>query len=142
VSEISKAQLVGAWRLVSIESSDDRRALSHPFGSNPSGQLLYEDNGRMSAQLVRSDLARFETDDNLAAADGEAVAAWRGYVGYFGTFSVDSTAGTVTHHVEGAWFPNFEGRDQVRSCRLDGDRLELGGPTPYGMTRITWERIA
>jgi hypothetical protein len=54
---------------------------------------------------------------------------------------VDAAAGTVTHHVEGAWFPNFEGGDVVRACHLDGDRLELGGPTPYGMTLIIWERV-
>ncbi|HLW96611.1 MAG TPA: lipocalin-like domain-containing protein [Solirubrobacteraceae bacterium] len=141
MTELSLAVLVGAWRLVSIESTDEAGVVSYPFGQDPTGQLLYESNGRMSAQLVRSDRTRFGSEDNLAASDGEAVAAWRGYVGYFGTFSVDAVAGTVTHHVEGAWFPNFEGRDQLRSCRLDGNRLELGGPTPYGMTLISWERI-
>jgi len=142
MTEISPDALVGAWRLVAIESTDEAGAVSHPFGPDPSGQLIYQPNGRMSAQLVRSARTRCVSEDNLAATDSEAVAAWRGYVGYFGTFSVDASAGTVTHHVEGAWFPNFEGRDQIRSCRLDGNRLELGGPTPYGMTRISWERIA
>lgn len=32
--------------------------------------------------------------------------AWRGYFGYFGTFSVDIDAGAVIHHVQAGWFPN------------------------------------
>ena len=142
MAEISQAALVGAWRLVSLESTDADGVVSRPIGADAIGQIVYHATGRMSAQIVRAARPRFASDDNVAAADGEAAAAWRGYVGYFGTYSVDAAAGIVTHHVEGAWFPNFEGGDVVRTCRVDGERLELGGPTPYGMTLITWERIA
>jgi len=46
----------------------------------------------------------------------------------------------VIHHVEGSWFPNLDGTDVVRTCRLDGDRLVLEARTDFGQTFIIWER--
>lgn len=45
------------------------------------------------------------------------------YVAYFGTYTVDATKGTVTHHVEGSLRPDYTGTDQVRPFRVDGDQL-------------------
>ena len=95
----------------------------------------------MSAQIVRTDQPRFASDDNTQALPDEMAAAWRGYIGYFGTFTVDPEAGIVTHHVEGALFPNLDGTDVVRTCRLDGDRLVLEAHTKFGQTVIIWERV-
>ncbi len=46
--------------------------------------------------------------------------------------SVDAAqAATVTHHVEGSWFSNISGADQVRGVRVDADLLVLEGLTPF-----------
>ncbi|MFL6443658.1 MAG: lipocalin-like domain-containing protein [Candidatus Sulfotelmatobacter sp.] len=45
-------------------------------------------------------------------------------MGYWGTFTVDSRAGIVIHHIEGGgWFPNWIGQKQIRSFRFSGDEL-------------------
>jgi hypothetical protein len=132
------AELLGTWTLVALEVIGPDGTVSHPLGAAPRGQLIYDDAGRMSAQLVRSDEPRFASDDNQRASAAEAASAWRGFIGYFGTFSIDAQAGTVTHHVEGAWFPNMADMDQVRSVRIERDRLLLEGQTPMGRAVITW----
>jgi Lipocalin-like domain len=133
-----RAGLLGTWRLVTLEMIGADGAVTLPLGAAPRGQLVYDDAGRMSAQLVRSDEPRFTSDDNRQALSAEAASAWYGYIGYFGTFSLDAQALTVTHHVEGAWFPNMAGMDQVRSVRIEGGRLVLEGATPMGRAVITW----
>ena len=53
---------------------------------------------------------------------------------------VDAGAGTVTHFIEGALFPNLENKAQVRTFRLKEDRLILEAATPWGVIRNTWIR--
>jgi hypothetical protein len=42
----------------------------------------------------------------------------------------------VTHFIEGAAFPNLEHKAQVRSFRLEGDRLVLEAATPWASSAI------
>jgi lipocalin-like protein len=44
---------------------------------------------------------------------------------YAGTYTVDSSAKTVTHYVEISWDQSRTGASQVRIYKLDGDRLTL-----------------
>jgi hypothetical protein len=56
---------------------------------------------------------------------------------YWGTFTLDSAAGTVTHHVMGADRANWIGSDQVRQFRFEGeDRLVLS----LGPQDLVWQR--
>jgi hypothetical protein len=82
----------------------------------------------MSVHIADPRRPRFASPDRLLATDAEVRAAFDGYFGYFGTYSVDEKAGTMTHHVEGAAFPNYAGTDQTRQLTIDGDRLELATP--------------
>jgi hypothetical protein len=54
-------------------------------------------------------------------------AAWPGY---FGRFTLDVAAATVTHHIDADWFPNLAGVEQVRRYHFDGDTLVLAADTP------------
>lgn len=77
----------------------------------------------------------------------EALAAYRGYVGYFGTFTVHDTAKPqhVMHHLEGALNPAM-GPEFQRFYQFTGNVLRLGTPptTTDGKTtggRLFWERL-
>jgi hypothetical protein len=48
-----------------------------------------------------------------------------GYDAYFGTYTVDERAGTITHRVEGSLFPEDLGKDFVRLLTLTDDTLTL-----------------
>ena len=68
----------------------------------------------------------------------EAKAALDGVVAYFGKYSVDETARTVTHHRQGSVQPGDKG-DLIRGYEFVGDRLIL---RPLGTTtEVHWERI-
>jgi hypothetical protein len=95
----------------------------------------------MSAQLMRPASALFANADPLKATRDETDRAWRNYIGYWGTFSVDARAGTVVHRIEGGWFPNWIGQKQIRSFRFQGESLVLEADSPAWHATLIWRRI-
>jgi len=63
------------------------------------------------------------------------------YFGYFGTYTIDENAGTVTHHIEESWFPNLIGTQQVRHYRFQRNQLVLNADTEWGQVKIVWKRV-
>lgn len=137
-----REKLLGSWRLVSPEAGGADADASSPLGDDPIGMLTYDASGTVSAQLMRRNQPPFRNDDWRNAATEEKAAAWSGYFGYFGTFTIDESAGTVTHHVEGSWFPNLVGTEQVRYYSFAGNRLSLDAHTPWGRVSLVWEKLS
>ena len=142
---LTKDALVGSWRLVSEEARSSSGRTTAQYGPKPTGRLMYDAAGRVSAHLVDPGVKRFVSGDLYVFTPDEVKAAFSGYFGYFGTYTVDTAAGTVTHHVRGASFPNYVGTDQTRFVKLSGDRLELATqPQKEGgeelTTYLVWER--
>lgn len=133
-------KLVGAWRLITWQEILPDGRIQYPLGEAARGQLLYSADRHVAAQLVSGQRDRFSNQDWRQASSDEAARAWKEYFGYFGTFSVDEARQAVTHHVEGAWFPNIEHTQQVRYFHLEGTRLVLDADTEWGKVRIVWER--
>jgi hypothetical protein len=134
--------LVGAWSLLECAEILQDGSKRLPLGEGARGQVVYTADGRMSAQLVRADRAPFASDDFRGAPVDVAAEAFQQYFGYFGSYTVDASAGTVTHFIEGAWFPNLENKAQVRTFRLEGDRLIFEAATPWGVIRNIWIRAS
>jgi hypothetical protein len=136
---------VGTWKLVTAEYRSDDDEVHHLLGTHPIGQLMYDERGYMSAQLLDANRPIFASNDWLKGTPEEVAAAFKGHRAYFGTFEVDEKAGTVTHHVLGSSFPNWTGRDNVRYYEFVGKRLILktspmlmGGRHVIGW--LVWER--
>jgi hypothetical protein len=136
-----RERLLGAWRLVSSDWRDEMGKVDSPLGDDAVGQLIYDGSGSVSAQLMRLNQPRFVDDDWRRADTAERAAAWLGYFCYFGTYTVDDAAGTVTHHVEGSSFPNLVGTDQLRHFTLAESHLSLTAQTPWGRVSLVWEKI-
>ena len=140
--------LVGTWKLVSIDErdADGKPVTPLDYGPAPIGIIMYDASGHMSAQAMRRDRPRLDTEDVHRVPAEQAKQAFAGYNGYFGTYTVDERAGTVVHHVEGALTPNWVGNDQRRRFTLTGDKLVLE-PPPFqaaGQQRtrkLTWQRV-
>jgi len=127
-------RFIGTWRLVSItrdgKPDPDR-------GEHPTGLIYYDGTGRMAVQIM-PDRARPKFAGPQPTPD-EARAALIGYTAYFGTYSVDERAHTVTHHREGNINPGALG-DFVRRYEFAaGDRLIL--MPVESQNRLTWERV-
>src|SRR5471030_2805954 len=106
--------LVGTWTLLSLGSQSAAGEMSHPFGEDARGLLMYDAHGRMSVVLTRADRPVFASDDPARGTPAEIKAAYEGFNAYYGTYSIDEARGTVTHHVEANSFPNWVGTDQQR----------------------------
>jgi hypothetical protein len=82
--------LVGTWRLVSIEGG----ATPANRGQKPTGLIYYDNLGNMAAQIMpdrpRPKWTGTPTPEQMAEA-------FRGYTAYFGTYTIDEKASTVTH---------------------------------------------
>ena len=125
-------RLHGAWRYVG-SMSDGKPTPGR--GANPKGIIYYDPSGHMSVQVApdkeRGKAGSVPTPD-------EAQAALTGYIAYFGTYTVDEQAATVTHHRHASVQPG-DVADLVRGYELVGDRLILRPPgTTY---EVVWERI-
>jgi Lipocalin-like domain len=141
-----KDKLLGTWKMISSEFRRADGQTTYPFGKNATGRIIYDTSGNMSAQIMRPGRPAFASGDSLRGTPEEIKAAFEGLLSYFGTYDVDEQKGTVTHHVESAYFPNWEGKDQVRIIGFDGERLTLSTPPiPAEGTTVTgvltWERI-
>jgi hypothetical protein len=132
-AELRKS-FIGTWRLVSIEGG----ANPATRGTKPTGIIFYDSTGHMAAQIMPD---RPRPKWTGTPTPEQALEAFRGYTAYFGTYTIDEKAATVTHHRQGM----LDGGavDFVRSYKFaPGDRIIL---TPVGTTatptHLTWERI-
>jgi hypothetical protein len=133
-----KERLIGSWRLVSYETTDDSGRRGRPYG-DAVGRISYDANGNMTGQVMRPDRGRVPGGDARAAH-----AAYLGYIAYFGTYETAPDGRSVVHHVQGSLNPAWVGGDQVRRLRFDGARLILSTETRKDGTAVrhelTWER--
>jgi hypothetical protein len=121
--------LHGAWRYVAATLD------GKPSRPNGKGIIYYAPSGDMVVQV--------STGIEIVKASAtptpdEALAALDGYIAYFGTYTIDQGAMTVTHHRKGSVQPG-DTADLVRRYKIEGNRLTLSPPgTNY---EVKWERI-
>jgi len=138
------SRIVGTWQLVTrtVTRSDGTTIVDPVLGEKPTGRLIYDASGGMSLQMMRT--GRKDAISTPASArDKSNPRAILGYDSYFGHYTVDDKAGTVTHHVEGSLFPEDLGEDWVRPFTLKGDTLTLRLTSATdGLTRtLTFQRL-
>jgi hypothetical protein len=135
--------LIGVWRLIGCERKFENGQIGYPYGEKPIGRITYDKAGRMSAQLMRPG-RRSSVPSGVSLIAGNASSeeiheAVDGFIAYFGTFDVDESAQTVTHHVQACLVPSWVGTDLKRTYRLSANRLVLTATTT-SVLEIVWER--
>jgi hypothetical protein len=115
-------RFIGTWRLVSDVST---------------GLMYYDSLGNMAAQVMPN--RSRPKYAGVQPTPEEAKEAITGYLAYFGTYTVDESVRTITHHRKANVNPGQVGDDVVRAYVFGaGDRVIL---TPTGSTnQIVWER--
>ena len=122
---MKKSEIIGTWEFVSMVVRTESGKTIYPYGEQLYGILIYAPSGHMSALLMNPSRKRFASDDLKAGTIEEIKQAYDNFDAYCGTYTLNENRGTVTHHVEGAKFPNWVGTDQVRHLELKGNRLEI-----------------
>jgi hypothetical protein len=130
----------GTWNMVGYEVRTAGGQTLYPLGKDAAGRLTYDAAGHMSLQMMQRGQTRFHTEKPAEATNEELASAWRGYIGYYGSWTVDEKAQTVIHTVEAAWYPNYMGTRQVRHYKFEGRRLTLEGDNSLGKAIVTFEK--
>jgi hypothetical protein len=102
--------LIGTWRLTSINGG---AGLASNRGNKPTGIIMYDPHGLMNVQIPPD---RPRPKWTGAPTPEQALEAIRGYTAYWGTYTIDEKAQTVTHHPQGMLFG--DGSDYVRKFEL------------------------
>ena len=124
--EGARQRILGAWQLESrtVRKASGETLLDPVLGQQPTGRLFYDASGNMMLQMMRQERAQaISVPSNPQDAKDPRIVL--GYDAYFGTFDVDESDGTITHHVKGSLFPEDLGKDFRRSLRIEGDTLTL-----------------
>jgi len=135
------SRIVGTWRLLSyvveVQASGEKLPV---MGEKPGGYVTFLPEGRVFFMLTGEGRKPAKTDRERAELLDTLVA-------YTGTYSV--AGDTWTTSVDVAWNPEWVGTKQVRTFKLEGDRLDVLTPwrimpnwSDKGMTRsvISFER--
>jgi hypothetical protein len=139
--------LPGTWELLSrIDADAEGREHPEPaLGADPVAWLIYDHRGHFAAQFMKRDRGTPAPDGPAGARNNSR--AQGGYDAYFGTYTVDDVAGTVTQRLLGALSGDNVGMTLTRAMDVDGDRLVIRLETaawdgaPVTRT-LTWRRIA
>jgi Lipocalin-like domain len=123
-----KDQLVGAWTPVSIKYKFPDGKTEDTMGPNARGILILDASGRMALVNMRASLPKFASNDRMKGTTEEYKAVGQGSFAYFGTYTVNEADRSLTFHIDGSTYPNFDGADQKRSFTLAGDELKYTNP--------------
>lgn len=137
--------LAGTWMMDSAYEilADGRRVTN--YGEHPLGLLIVDKAGRYSLQIFRRDRPTFAAGDKGRGTPDELRAAVAGSSTHFGRLRIDAAAKQLIFDIEGASFPNWEGRRQVRDYILEKGLLRYAVPASASGNGTTaysiWRRI-
>lgn len=121
-------ELIGTWHLLSCTIIYDDGREEDYWGENPKGVLIYDNEGTVAAQLGKRGRTLFAQNDWSKGTFEELKDAFQTYQAYYGTYELHADEGYVIHHVNGAIFPNWEGKPEKRFFEIDGNKLHITAP--------------
>lgn len=128
-NDSAREKLIGAWHLAHIEApGPDGKPVDIP---QPTGMLIYTRDGHMSVQLMYPRSADAQSNEYVQ----------NGYEASFGSYDVDETTHTVTHHVEGSVTRDLLiGKDLPRIYQFTKDgHLTIRSARADEHWSVTWE---
>jgi len=145
----SRQDLIGTWKLTSIEVQGPAGREVDPFyGSHSNGLLIYDASGWFSVQIesnprpaVTVPAVRPAPQQSESAARLNS-AALDSYYAYYGTWSFDPASSTVTHHAKGALYPSEDTAIYPQHVDVVGSHMTFTR-TQAGKTQTKlWERVS
>jgi hypothetical protein len=117
LSAANHNRLVGVWKLLSLQIEyQDGSPTRATYGEHPTGYLIFTSEGRMMAVIEAEGRKAPSTDEDRASLLNSMFA-------YSGSYHIEGDKWIT--RVDVAWTPAWDGTDQVRTFKLDGDRLSV-----------------
>jgi hypothetical protein len=131
--------LVGTWKLVSWQVITEDQSPQNPFGMHPQGYLVLTPEGRI---IVLTTAEKRQP----GMGDSERAALHKSMLAYTGTYRIEGDEFITL--VEVSWNEEWNGTEQRRHFRIDGDKLFVeSAPAPSilfsgkkDFRRIVWQR--
>jgi len=151
---VDAKDLVGSWRLVRIEYVDARGVTADPYyGTDSTGQLMYDRAGAMSVQIVGHPRPRVAVPQarpmapEIAKRDAlQNAAVLDTYMAYFGTWRFDPPTSTVVHHIDSSLIPEESGMSYSQVVSFEGALLVFTNRSDSAgavvIRKKFWERMA
>ncbi|WP_210407357.1 lipocalin-like domain-containing protein [Hydrocoleum sp. CS-953] len=157
---ISKDNLVGTWKLADFYTVDGKQKIDYPYGKNPTGYLVYTENGYVSVTIMTTDrpllgLSMEEMQElkdvklglKLIANLGKSIkaslryfSAARNYLSYSGKYELRDS--TVIHHVEVSVIPDWVGVDLERNVEFSEGKIILSNNIKDVFFSVTWKLVS
>ncbi len=140
------SSLEGTWVMDSafeVHADGSRR---RGYGEHPNGLLIVDATGRYSLQIYKPGRLVFASGDKAQGSTDEYLDAVLGSSTHFGTVAVDPASHQLRFTIQGASFPNWEGRTQVRDYTYQDGLLSYAVPASASTSGVVahslWRRAA
>ena len=107
------------------------------------GIAIFEGNGRFAQIVLRPDLPKIASNNAMTGTADENKAVVQGSAAFYGGWSVNENDGSVSTHIDGSTYPNWDGQDQKRTVSISGDEMKLCVPGAQigGTACAIWKRV-
>lgn len=136
-----KQQLIGTWTLFLVDNINPDGKRTQPYGENPQGILIFDEDGNYSLQILGADRAKFVSGDKTKGTLDENKSLVLGSNSHFGKFSINASENTITFQILHAFFPNWEGTEQKRTFTLTDKEFKYTVPTTTNGAGVTGEVV-
>jgi hypothetical protein len=151
-SQLTRQDLIGAWRLVRIEYAGPRGPIVDPFyQADSTGIIIYDSSGWMSVHIAAPHRRGWEVPASRLSSIAMSqdmrlkAAAFDTYYTYSGTWDFDEATSIVTHHVKSSLIPAESGLNYAQKVTLESGRLiftvRSGSKGQETVRRKIWERV-
>jgi hypothetical protein len=137
-------ELYGTWWLVSFKRTTvDTGETTDMFGKSPKGMITFGGDGRVIS-LVTSD--QRPNVNVTKMTDQDRAELYKTMIAYAGTYTFDGK--TLKIRVNVSWNESWNGIEQIRQARIEGNRLFISADPALGAldgklrtSVFTWEKV-
>ncbi len=138
-----KDQIVGTWTLVSWVQTLKDGSKNLRFGNDPKGVNTFTPDGHFTLIITRPNLPKISSGNPEKPTPEEAQALVSGSIAYFGTYTVDEAAKTVSEHLDATTLVNQLAIPQMRvvtSIGADAMTYSNSNAVAGGNIELVWKR--
>lgn len=140
------SELVGPWKLVSIDNIYPDGSRVHPYGEKPVGLLIFDEYNNYAIQILKESRPKIASGNKNDCTPEEYASIVQGSNAHFGTYKMDKEHQKISFSIKHASFPNWENTVQNRSYSLkDGVLKYVVSRTTQGsqsvIAEVVWAKV-
>jgi hypothetical protein len=118
-----KELIVGTWLLESVYDQTQDGVHHNPWGDGVKGQVMYDAQGHFSEMIMSANRQKADTSPRIPV--GQIIAFW-------GTYTIDEAAKTITRTLERCSFPQWDGGTGTDNIEFPTeDEFHFTVPKPF-----------